>query len=80
MKLVLLSIVVVPFASSGKLITVAAAPTESAKRHDGAAVKSYGLRVQRSGPNQHCAPPTRSFPGFGECHALQLGKRPFSSN
>src|SRR3981081_1490694 len=30
MKLVLLSIVVVPFASSGKLITVAAAPTESA--------------------------------------------------
>ena len=30
MKLVLLSIVVVPLASSGRLITVAAAPTESA--------------------------------------------------
>ena len=30
MKLVLLSIVVVPLASAGRLMTVAAAPTESA--------------------------------------------------
>src|SRR5467141_1789179 len=64
MKLVLLSIVVVPLASSGKLITVAAAPTESAN----AMMERAEIR-----PNQH-ARHHAILPGFGEGHALQLGK------